>query len=203
MHEPRLGRTGSVFHYIDVPDFASLPLSLSDIVLSTVPALRAGPANAFVGLVPVQPTSSREFPNTIAVRAFARLYSSSRRVAADVTIRSTITSASGRVVLDTTQSVEAERLASRGSFDVSVPVPMKDFEPGEDLLAIDAATSDEHARRAVRFLRHQVTPGAAASSRYQQQRLREKRRSGIPVELVGVAVVQPRTASPVINGRLA
>ena len=63
-----------MFSAIDVPDLTKPPLALSDVVLSTVPSLRAATNNAFVGLLPVQPTSSREFPRTIQVSALARVY---------------------------------------------------------------------------------------------------------------------------------
>lgn len=150
LYSRRQNRTGSVFHSIDVPDFTGSSLALSDVVLSTVPALRAATHNAFVGLLPVQPTSSREFPRTIQVSALVRVYRPAGKDAAPP-IRSTLTSASGQVVMETQQTIDLARLNARGAADLQVQLPVKDLEPGEYLLTFEAGTADRRVSRTARF----------------------------------------------------
>ncbi len=54
----------SVYTYVDVPDFAEQPLSLSGVVLAASPAPPSAPVNAFKDLLPIVPTARREFART-------------------------------------------------------------------------------------------------------------------------------------------
>jgi len=55
---------GSVFTYVHVPDFAKDDLSLSGVVLERIPALPVAPREALADLIPVVPTTTREFART-------------------------------------------------------------------------------------------------------------------------------------------
>ncbi len=64
----------SVYTYVDVPNFAEQPLSLSGIVLGTSPSPSSAPSNAFTDLLPIVPTARREFARTSRASAFLRVY---------------------------------------------------------------------------------------------------------------------------------
>jgi VWFA-related protein len=147
----RQNRSGSVFHTIDVPEFSNPSLALSDVVLSTVPSLRAATHNVFVRLLPVQPTSSREFPRTILVSALVRIYRAVEQNAAAPSIRTTLTDSSGRVVMDTNEAIDVARLDTRGAADVQIRIPIKDLAIGEYLLKVEATSATVRAQRTARF----------------------------------------------------
>jgi Ca-activated chloride channel family protein len=157
-YELRLGvrskaqdRIGTVFQPIDVPEFSKAGLSLSGIVLSTIPALRAAPADAFAGLLPVVPTASRAFPRSIAVQAFARVYRGDSAPAGDVTVRTTVTSASGATVLDLPLLLAPAQFGSRRSADLSTEIPVKRLPAGDYLLTIQAQAARATGRSEIRF----------------------------------------------------
>ncbi len=64
--------SGSVFADVDVPDFASAPLSLSGILLEATPSPAAAPKDALAAIVPIIPTAARVFQqgrSRVSVRA--------------------------------------------------------------------------------------------------------------------------------------
>jgi VWFA-related protein len=60
-HNPALGKSGSVYNDVDVPDFSKDGVSLSGVVLSAAPGLPAAPRDALSTLLPLIPTTVREF----------------------------------------------------------------------------------------------------------------------------------------------
>src|SRR4029453_1508709 len=63
----------SVYTYVDVPNFADQPLSLSGVVVAASPAPPSAPLNAFKDLLPIVPTARREFARTGRASAFVRV----------------------------------------------------------------------------------------------------------------------------------
>ena len=60
----RAGRLGSVYAYVDVPDFTKSGPWLSGVVLAGRSTVLATPADAVADVSPVVPTSQREFART-------------------------------------------------------------------------------------------------------------------------------------------
>jgi len=56
-----VNQRGSVYTFVDVPDFSEQPLSLSGIVLGATPGPLSAPKDAFAGLLPIVPTARRTF----------------------------------------------------------------------------------------------------------------------------------------------
>ena len=77
---------GSVYTYVDVPDFARAPLSLSGIVLG---ASAAKPGNVLGDLLPVTPTAQRQFASSRKVTAFVRAYDTAAQEQPPVTVAAT------------------------------------------------------------------------------------------------------------------
>jgi hypothetical protein len=141
----------SVYTYVDVPDFARQPLSLSGIVLHADPAILSAPRDAFTNLLPVVPTARRDFARTDRAMAFVRVYQKQDGAAQPVDVNARIEDAGGRSVLNDAVSVSSDRFGVNRSADYQLDLPIDRLQPGEYLLTIEAAQDKYTARRGMRF----------------------------------------------------
>jgi hypothetical protein len=141
----------SVHTYVDVPDFAEQPLSLSGIVLASSPAVPSAPPDAFTNLLPVVPTAQRQFARTHRASAFLRVYQRTKDPAHPVNVKARIVDTSNRAVFDDAVSLSADRFAATHASDYRLELPVERLERGEYLLTIEAARGQYTAGRAVRF----------------------------------------------------
>ena len=80
-HRATDGATGSVYGDVDVPNFRAARLSVSGLWLDARPGPSTLAPNTFKSLLPVVPTSSRQFRATDTVTAFFRVVPDRRRSA--------------------------------------------------------------------------------------------------------------------------
>ena len=132
------GRTGSVFTYLDVPEFAKAPLSVSAVAIEAAPRTLSAPGKAFAGLIPIVPTTRRAFAGSDAIAAFVRLYQGGSDRLGTVQVSATIQDARGRTVVDTRESIGPDRFDARRAADYRIDLPAGTLEPGEYLLRIEA-----------------------------------------------------------------
>ena len=144
----------SVYTYVDVPDFARQPLSLSGIVLAVSPAVGSAPADAFRDIAPVIPTSRREMALTDRATAFLRVYQEAKAAALPATVTARITDAADHVVFDNATELAADRFTNHAA-DYLIEIPVERLASGEYLLTIEAAQSERLARRGLRFTMRQ------------------------------------------------
>jgi VWFA-related protein len=161
-----LNQRGSVYTYVDVPDFAKQPLSLSGLVLAVSPSVSSAGREALANLVPVVPTAQREFARTDRATAFLQVYQDAGRQdagrpdagrpdagkppqPAGVTAR--ITDTGDRIVFDQVTELPADRFAGNRGADYRLELPLERLEPGEYLLTIDASQGQRTVRRGLRF----------------------------------------------------
>jgi len=142
---------GSVFTFVDVPDFSQQPLSLSGIVLAASPAMLVAPKDAFASLLPVVPTAKRLFARTESVTTFVRVYQGARRAAQPATVTMTVTDRKDRVVVTNTATLAADAFVQARGADYLRGLPLDRLEAGEHLLTIEATQGSVTARRGVRF----------------------------------------------------
>jgi VWFA-related protein len=147
-----LDRTGSVYAFVEVPDFAREPISLSGAVVSVDQSL-SGPSGALSALIPVVPTTRRTFDKTQHVTVFLRAYQGGRDPIRPSTLRVRIVNDSNSAVLDRTDVAPVERFdPGTRSFDYLFELPLGALEPGQYLLTFDAALDERRiATRSVRF----------------------------------------------------
>ena len=145
------GQRASVYTFVDVPDFANQPLSLSGIVLAASPAVPSAPRDAFTNLLPIVPTAQREFAPTDRATAFLQVYQDRSGTPQPVTVTAQIADTSDRVVLDETTSLSDDRFTGNRSADYRFELPVDRLERGEYLLTIEASQRQHVARRGVRF----------------------------------------------------
>jgi hypothetical protein len=144
------GHSGSVFAYVDVPEFSKDRLTLSGVSITVSPAALGVPADRLDDLTPGTPTGLRTFARTDTATAALRLHQADSP--ADVTLLTRIVDTTGRVVFEETQPVvfRVEDSAARVA-DYQVALPLARLAPGEYLLAIQASAKDRERRRNVRF----------------------------------------------------
>lgn len=145
------GRTGSVYHDIDVPDFADSVLSLSGVAIGATPAVPSGPKGRFQTLMPVEPTARREFSAADRAAAFLRVYQGGRLALASVTVRARILDAQNAAVLDADRTLAAALFEGRRAADYYLDLPVANLKPGPYLLTLEATMGMRRERRDVRF----------------------------------------------------
>lgn len=144
-------KSGSVFYDVDVPDFAKAPLSLSGAVLSVTPGAAVAPRDKLAPLIPVVPTSKRDFGSDDQVSAFLRVYQFDRGPLAPVDMAVTVLDEDGVKSFDRLETLGAERFTSGRATDYRVDLPISELLPGPHLLTIEAVKDKTSVRRDVRF----------------------------------------------------
>jgi VWFA-related protein len=141
------GLSGSVYTYVDVPDFAKAPVSLSGVVLGTSPATSRSPVH---DLFPVTPTARRQFAPTESVTAFVRVYQPAKARPVPVTITTRILDASNHTAHETRTPLFADGAST--SADYRFDLPLASLGKGDYVLTIEAARGvKQTARRDVLF----------------------------------------------------
>jgi VWFA-related protein len=150
-HRETADISGSVYLTVDVPDFAKLPVSLSGAVLSTDAWPPFGPKDPLSRVVPVVPTSVREFGAGDRVKAFVRVYEGGKGPGVPVAFTTRIVDDHDRVVLDRPETIAAARFGTTRNADVRLDLPTRTLAPGAYLLTFEVVLDKTTARREVRF----------------------------------------------------
>ena len=144
-------KSGSVYTYVDVPDFAEQPLSLSGIVLSVAPSWPTAPAQGFPDLLPIVPTTRRDFAPTDRVSALVRVYQKASEPPQSAVVRAQILDRNGGVVTTDIVALPAEQFARTHNADYRIRLPVDRLSAGEYLLRLDVTRAQHAAQRSVRF----------------------------------------------------
>ena len=151
VEDSTLGRAGSVYGYVDVPDFQQMPVSMSGVFLEATPGLVTVQADEFAGLVPVTPTARRTFARTDRVRAFLRIYQGISRAATPGYLEVRILDDANRLVFRQESRILHDQFGASRAADVSLDLPIARLAPGPYLLAVETRHGNETASRDVRF----------------------------------------------------
>jgi VWFA-related protein len=147
-----LGRSGSIYHDIEIPDFSKAPLALSGVVISTTPPLVSGPRELLASLLPAVPTTQREFAGHQG-SAFMRIYEGGKTPIAPVSIDVRIVDRSDQVAFERTDTLAPDRFDRHRAADYQFALPIDRLSRGTYLLTFRAANSDgAAATREVRFV---------------------------------------------------
>jgi hypothetical protein len=147
-HSADLGKTGSVYTDVAIPDFEKEKLSLSGAVISVEPMPMVAPRDAFAAIIPVVPTTKRDFERSDSAKAFVRIYRGAKQPAGPVEVTARVTDATGAEV---TSKSDVVTLDSARSGDYAYELPVGTLNPGAYLLTIDARLGSVTSRRDVRF----------------------------------------------------
>ena len=151
-HRNGADESGSVFTDIEVPDFAKETVSLSGVVLSATPAPIAAPKGTFTGLIPVVPTTMRDFGAGTKVDAFVRIYQGGKGTVQPVTVSVQFIDAKNVAVLGRREPIPAINFLADRSAEYRVLVPVSALPPGPYLMRIEAPLGGKTARRDVMFV---------------------------------------------------
>jgi hypothetical protein len=144
-------RRASVYTFVDVPDFAQQPLSLSGIVLAVLPVVPSAPPDAFTNLLPVVPTSRRDLLRADRATAFVRVYQNAKNAPLPATLTARIVDTGDRLVWNEVKRLTADGFMGSRAADYRLALPVERLEGGEYLLTIEATQGAYTARRGVRF----------------------------------------------------
>ena len=151
-HSVAQDKSGSVFYEVEVPDFADASLALSGVVLEASPGLIAGPQNTFLGLLPIVPTSQRDFLPTDAVKVFFQVTQESGRTPRPVNVEVRVTDETNTVRHRVTEQIAADRFSGDSAAEYGLELPLDQFRPGRYLLTVEASRGGTGARRDVPFV---------------------------------------------------
>lgn len=143
----------SVFTHLTVPDYTSIPFSISHIVFGAGPATSTAPPAFLAGVLPVVPTTERTFARAAGATAFLRVYQGTMRRDAlqPVGIRVRIVDVHGTTVRDQALVLPPEEFATDRTADARLAVPVQNLLPGDYLLRLEATMGDRIVGRAARF----------------------------------------------------
>ncbi len=150
-HSRALGRNGSVFLDLDVPDFSTTDLSMSGLVLTVAPLPQSRPTGRLASFLPVTPTAERSFGQDDHAAAFLRIYQGGRGPIAATPISVKVTDDRGAVVFDTGETLAPDRFARGRAADYRIELPLARLRTGPYLLTVEAARPGARVRREIRF----------------------------------------------------
>jgi hypothetical protein len=145
------GKSGSIYTDIDVPDYSNAAISLSGVVVSVTPALVAGPKDVLAKILPVVPTTQREFQGHRG-QAFMRIYQGGKTpiVAAAISVR--IVDAANAVMLSRVDPLPAELFDRNRAAEYRFDLPVTALPPGRYLVTFEARLPGaSSSRQDVRF----------------------------------------------------
>jgi VWFA-related protein len=147
--DPSRRTSGSVYTYVEVPDFAKAAVSLSGVVLSTTGPLAGSP---LTDVLPLTPTARRRFRSIDDVHAFVRVYQGGTDAPRPVRVTARILNAASGAAFEHQETVFEQPQSASRSADYRLPLPLLTLTPGPYLLMIEAARGPrEIVRRDVRF----------------------------------------------------
>lgn len=144
------GHVASAFASLTIPEFDTLPLSLSHVAIEVAPG---SPASAEPSAArDLTPTTQRTFDRTDHVTAFFQIYQGTARgdQLLPVGVRVRVVDAAGREVRDQSIVFRDTEFVNR-RIDCRINVPIDRLPAGEYMLRIDATKEKGTAGRALRF----------------------------------------------------
>jgi hypothetical protein len=151
-HSASLGRSGSVYYDVEVPDFSRLPVSLSGVVLDVEDGILSAPRDLLAALVPVVPTTQREFTAADRVTAFVRAYQGGRRPLVPVAIDVRVTDARDEDVVSRTTVLDPGAFGAARAADYRFALPLEALPAGPYLLTVQARPEEPNDERRSRDL---------------------------------------------------
>jgi len=131
-----LDRSGSVYADIEVPDFTRPAISATPLVLGTKPPGER--TDVLAKVLPILPTSAREFAANDPVVAFLRVFQGGGTPIGPVTMATQILDASDTKVFETSSTVTPDAFDASRSAPFEIALPIAPLKHGPYLLSIRA-----------------------------------------------------------------
>jgi hypothetical protein len=136
------GLSGAATADVEIPDYTDLPMSISDIVVSSALArslLTLEEDPVMRKALPAQPTAVRRFARADTITPFAEIFDTHWILTRELGLTATVRAADGRIVA---REEHALMSANRGRFHFKGTLPLQSFEPGTYVLNLEAFTRD-------------------------------------------------------------
>jgi VWFA-related protein len=151
-HSSLEDKTGSVFYEIEVPDVSKQDFAVTGLMLTSDPALAVGGKDRLAAILPVAPTTRRQFDTSEKVTAFLRLYQGAKATLSTVDVTTRILDDRGMNVFTRGEVIAADRFSGSRTADYQSDVPLARLRPGRYLLTVEATRrAGGQARRDVAF----------------------------------------------------
>ena len=154
-HDTAGARVGSLNYELEIPDYATLPLGISGLLLTSRAGTALPTARADAQLqrmMPAPPVALRVFPKDDDVLVFAEIYDRTGGTAHSVDITTTVTDGGGTIIWKHSAERSASDLGTNGGYAHVVRVPMSSVESGRYVLSVEARSRLGHiASRQVPF----------------------------------------------------
>jgi VWFA-related protein len=144
-------RTGSVFTSVTVPDFNREPLSLSGLIVRSLPGGAAALEDLAGVVPPVRMTTVRQFSAAQQAAVVVRVYQRRTKTLTPVRLGTRIVDGQDRAVLTTDAVLEPAAFNVERQADYGVDLPLGRLSDGEYLLTLEASTASTVVRRNLRF----------------------------------------------------
>jgi hypothetical protein len=140
----------SVYVEVEVPDFAKSALSMSALALGTPVEAGAARTDALRDLLPIVPTTAREFEPGARIALFLRVFQGA--TAAPVALNVKIRNNEDATLIDVNETLAVDRFAAKGSADYQMDLPFAKLSRGPHVLSATATLPDgRNIRRDVIF----------------------------------------------------
>jgi VWFA-related protein len=136
-----LDRSGSVFADVEVPDFTRSALTVTAIALGTVPPPASPRTDPLAALLPIVPTSAREFAPGEALVAFCRVSQGGTAALVPVAMKVLVLDVHDQSVMDVPATLAADAFAAGRSAPYQIALPLDRMTHGPHVLSITATLS--------------------------------------------------------------
>ncbi len=144
-------RTGAVFTDVEVPNFAKDPLSVSGLVVSVAPPAVTAQARLLSGVLPLLPSTLRDFRPGMTATAFLRVTQGGSNPPAAVRVAATIRDAENGVDFARTTTLDPAAFGAARSADYRLKLPIATLTSGQHLLTIEISLGKSRVTRDARF----------------------------------------------------
>ena len=141
-----------VFGTVTMPPFQEVPLALSHIAVASTSGA-AWTDRRFADLLPIVPTTRREFSRAEPATAFMRVYQGTARTEAieQVSVVASVVDAAGMSRGTQALVLTPAEFREHRAAECRFTLPVSRLEPGEYLLSVTATVGPRVAGRALRF----------------------------------------------------
>jgi hypothetical protein len=150
--------TGSVYTDVVVPDFVRDKVSMSGLVLTRTPSVAVAGREVLNSLLPIVPTTARDFAAGDDVDVFAQLYQAAKGAPSPVAIRIAIRDEHDQVVRDLPATVDATSFSAPEQGPrrriLAFPLQLSTLAPGAYLLTVTAGVGKASVHNDVQFRVH-------------------------------------------------
>lgn len=146
-HSALLDRGGTVYADVEVPDFSGAAILLTPIVLGTAPDGDPARADGLAAILPIVPTTARDFAPNEHATAYVRLMQGGTGALLGVTISTQVLDQHSTVVAESTVALAPDAFGAARTAAYQFEVPLEGRSHGPHLLSISARLPDGRTAR--------------------------------------------------------